>query len=464
MTTYYCIDGATNNGDGTTSVDAAGTGAFNDALACLNGTESGLGAAPYTVIFKTNHSGSDISITTSSTLNLDCAATRATTNTWIFDDGTIWPGESGTFSIEFTGGRPNTTENSNFLNIIALLPYGLQFVRNYGTNSSVAFEIPDGLISNVYWRCANPFSTTSSNRKDLQVVFERYAEPTIINCKIDVVEDGWMYNNVLSATNNYSDTRCHVDGLVFNIIHARTGGNTKKLMSDWQTDCSIRNISIIDQDSNMAHDYILENDIDGLTYPSYMDLTLANSATNITTYGNDSLFDCEYKVLNVGATMRWVSGKAGWPTFNAQSVDGATSWSLQVDTVDLLEGYPAQIYAHDKYYYDAAAAKTITAEILIPNTFATPSGLDWWMVLTYEDSVNGVLKTQSTLLNVPISTSNAGWGQDNYNGIQYLKYKFELTTGTSVKQGSSIRIGLWTRRKANSSSEFYFIDPEVALS
>jgi hypothetical protein len=155
MTTYYCIHGATNNGDGTTSAEAGspgGVGAFNNAFDCLDGTEAGLGAAPWVVNFKTNHSGSDITLTYTSDYYPAEGAGATNRVTFIFDDGTIWPGEFGTFSMIFDAGKLIGSDGSNdgdvspTTDFIAQIPDGLIIGLNYDTGNALArFKFSEGL-------------------------------------------------------------------------------------------------------------------------------------------------------------------------------------------------------------------------------------------------------------------------------------------------------------------------------
>src|SRR5574337_453731 len=109
MAAKYFIFGATYNGDGTTSSEAASNGAagaWNQA-SILTGTAPTYGSlsAGDTVLIRSKTGAGadlDISNTLAGSITLGSSAgTAANPVTWILDDGTVWSGKNGTLTYTF---------------------------------------------------------------------------------------------------------------------------------------------------------------------------------------------------------------------------------------------------------------------------------------------------------------------------------------------------------------------------
>jgi hypothetical protein len=116
-----------------------------------------------------------------------------------------------------------------------------------------------------------------------------------------------------------------------------------------------------------------------------------------------------------------------------------------------------------KWYNLAAATKTITIEMLLSEGFVAPTKYDVHASITYIDT-SGELQTLSTLDAGLLATSTAGWTTDYYGDKNYNKYKIAVTTPTAIKQNSYIKVQILFGLRAQSTTDFMFVDPEVLLT
>ena len=105
MATRYCVHGATNNGDGTTSAEAStpgGTGAYNDFTECLKNSANytvSAGDVCYVKSSPAGAGGGDLTITETSATTIANGSSITSLRTFIIDDGTTWA-QSGTLIFE----------------------------------------------------------------------------------------------------------------------------------------------------------------------------------------------------------------------------------------------------------------------------------------------------------------------------------------------------------------------------
>ena len=466
MTTYYCIHGATNNGDGTTSAEAGslgGVGAFNNAKTCLLGTEAGLTAPPYTIIYKTNHNATDITVTQTGDATFGYGVGYPNRVTNIFDDGTTWAGESGQFTFQFnssgtltsTDGTTDDLLNNYVCDLIALAPYGFALAVNYSSSSTRVHEYHDGILKNIYLM---KLLVPASNDR-MAVSFMRRHQPILVNCIRDVnATTGARYISQL-ASHNSPPSRVTIDGLTLNMIQSGASTLDATLLSSSITQYgpAAKNVNIVGDTTNP---WILGCDVDGITLPSVIDLTIEGDVYKMKTVGAADT----YNFINnyFGVITSWSAG-LNYPYLEATLPDGSTPWVIKVDTSAMVSGTSNRIFDYSQIYDLASGVKTLTSEVLIPNSFSSPTGLEWWAVFSYQDT-NGDRKTLDTLSIDALTSSVASWSVSSYAGVSYLKYKFEVTTPTAVAQNTEIVVTLYTTVKQVLTNNFYFVDPELRIS
>jgi len=463
MATFYCIHGATFNGDGTSTAEATvagGVGAFSDAIACLDGTEPVLtvAAKPYTVIFKTNHLGADITIITAGDFTIAYGVGRSNKLTYIFDDGTYWVGEGGVFTFQFNAGELQSTIGSSdtlsnaCADIIALTQYNFVIAVNYNSSSSSSkFYAHDGVWKGVYFKYT---FVDSTNQKRFGIRAAKYSVFTMIGCKKDVSEDnGSNYIVQVEQYDTAYPSAIYIDGLVFNLIYGRSNSATSKLLNS--NIKRAHNITVVGGVNKWAIDCSVTN--------LYKNNTISLSAgrvTNLVVAGDTNKYN--YTTSSQGVTLDWLNSGL-YPTYLAKLPDNITSWSIRVNTGSKTEGEHSLVYSHTKMNVLASALRTISVNVLIPSTFTDPQSSDFYANITYIDST-GILRSETTYnptTSIPLASSS--WSATSYASYAYSARVSTLTTTYPVGSGESIVVNYYVTKRPLVVGEFYFIDPDFEV-
>lgn len=128
----------------------------------------------------------------------------------------------------------------------------------------------------------------------------------------------------------------------------------------------------------------------------------------------------------------------------------------------------------DTVVYNAAtsaATKTLTANIAVDDnlTFNTS---EIAMHVQYQDATTGEMKYVTTLVDYQSAaalTAGSGWYPDSagktYLGAKnYNEYKFVLTTPTTVKAASMLRVWLTVHKANTQTGRWIFIDPYIGVA
>jgi len=118
-----------------------------------------------------------------------------------------------------------------------------------------------------------------------------------------------------------------------------------------------------------------------------------------------------------------------------------------------------------KLFTGAAAAKTITQEILVANTMSADAG-KLWITVDYTDNTTGLCTHLSTfdISGAALAASSAAWSASVWGAITFDKIKIEIATPTSVKQNSLINVTLWGNLASASANDIYFVDPDFGIN
>lgn len=194
---------------------------------------------------------------------------------------------------------------------------------------------------------------------------------------------------------------------------------------------------------------------------------------------NTNLSNDEYtgrsvvKLAEVGLSFRdessrgvcdWVYG-ANYPTLRAVQPDG-TVWSLKMDWITtagvVAEYRPFRSIPMQQIYREAAATKTVTLEVLVPDA-ATLNSLIAVMRVGYISNTTGQMMEEWTKGKASAySASAASW---TLNGTtNYSAKKFTLTTSEPIKQNTAITVFFEFHRPPASANRQIYVDPEFALT
>ena len=469
MSTYYCIHGATNNGDGTTSAEAAtpgGVGAFNDAIACLNGSEAGLSGAPtpYKIVYKTNHGAANITASTTSALTLNTGVDSDNAITHVFDDGTDWPGEGGVFTLQMDASAAiiDWVTDTRWAQIICRAKNNLIIAKNLQGGHDYIFG-GNSLISGVYFR--EDYAGTDHYAQ--YQIYEQGSGNTagfLNNIKIDLVEGQFTdFKNKFRCL-NASFGSYRVDGLTCNVKSLVSAANGPVLLVDNAS--MLKNVSISGDTPalGIAIEQLLRSEKKDIASNIYYDPAAALSNSQnldlLRRKGSAGLFD--FVTDDDQLSLEWKQG-ANYPTLNALLPDGVTGWSIKVDTTNLPSSStrPFQIFQKAIYYGQASGSKTVKVHILIPNSFAAPARNEWFVTLGYQNTSDDMV-VETSCSDLAIPASGAGWSTLTYGAITYVAYSLDVPV-TNLKQNSVIFLSAYTTRKPNVAGEFYFIDPEPEI-
>jgi hypothetical protein len=177
----------------------------------------------------------------------------------------------------------------------------------------------------------------------------------------------------------------------------------------------------------------------------------------------------DFRIENNCAVVDWMAGQ-GYPTLDAYLPSGLL-WSyraLYSSNVNAVRPFDnPELLALTKTHVSASAVRTITMELLLPDTSVAGITKDHIaMALTYVDST-GVTRTEcSSTAPIPsgsaplLDTSTAAWTLNSYG--THVPRKISITTAYPVKQNTEIEASLLAKIPAASLVDL-FVNPEVGI-
>lgn len=467
MANKYLRHGETFCGDGTSSAAATsngGVGAWNN-INVFTGTApayGSLGAGDTVFIRSKNQAGADITI--SNTVAGYFGSSVATvTNwvTWVIDGGSVWSGIAGTLTY-------STTQN------VLPQPY----------NKFVA-EIQDKLVLYV-----NSTSPSNVNYFNLGTI-----------CWIENA----LFDFSMKTGTDPAPIACNSSTLVNpHIRYGRLGTNVPV----FNFNSTGAPATIINPDIEL-----LSSIVDGCLFSSYsgegfrtiritggqlrgpgatsgFNLFSINNAWDVQFNGfqfpkdvgivaNQTSIPDSASIYGIGAD----GGAGGWlcegwgtavsmSTLNHPYLDAVLpnstlsgwSWKLLPSNTNFMTNRVMKL-ALAKFYTDTAAAKTITANLLISDTMTTYDKSNLWIDVSYIDDSTGRCKSVTSKATGALDASTAAWSATGYGAVSLLKRKLSVVTPTAIKKDTMVTVTLrGTVKSVSLVSDILFVDPDVALS
>jgi hypothetical protein len=461
MANKYIIEGATYNGDGTTSEEAASAGAAGawNHINILTGTAVGYGAisAGDVIYFRSKSSaGANITITLGAAATMGSSAGSSDVwVTWVLDNGTVWPGVDGVLTIAqqtywLTIANYNAFISKtkwNWLFTCGVSSTGGMVVHNL---SSVGWFINYGLSTYYYGINILTGSTNATAKmRDLKITnVNRYGalfDVNHANSKYELVNPtiellGGDTDPVFGATSSSTGSIAVFGGKISG-VGATTG------------------VSVIS--STLMYFRAM-----GLIYPSTMKYATGlpgNSVLCLDSFAPNGVVGAD-GVLSWGTINSRADGY--FPTLNAvlpDSVSTPWSWCIYPSAATPSNRFCVPI---SKLYTSAPAAVTAVLEFLIPTTFSIGNKKTMWVEGVYVDAATGNTEAFSTqlLIGDALDASSAGWSSTTYGAVNFNKKSITLTTPSSVKQDTVITFLFVGTTRSASAADIVILCPDVQIT
>lgn len=477
MADKYLIVGATYNGDGTSSAEAASAGAagaWNDIAYLTDGTTPAYGslAAGDTVYIRSKTgagANANISITLAATKTLgNAAASSGNAITWVLDNGGVWSGVDGTLTINC--GSTYVVSIRAFNAIVARTQYAWIIKE---TNAEAASKSYLGTVDFSAHGVFFDFSAANSSSGSAYgcgILCGSTGTVVMNGCKFryaNVSHNGAFgagYNVratlvapefVIDASNAFGASKS-----VFQL--SGSGGTQYEIFGGRISGAGISSSRPL----IYATAYMATIAAYGLRYPASMPL-LSGTLTDKNTHYN--LVGVDGNVGSAGADARgqWSSRTDGYfPVLNAQyPTSSPVGWSWWLYPSGALREMP-MVMTSTKLFTDSPASKTLTVEALIATTYATLNKSTCYVVFSYVDDSTGDVKCVTTkdAAAGALESSSAAWSATTYGAVAFNKVKFSASTPTSIKSDSLISATLYIERKSAISGDIVFLDPDFGVS
>ena len=481
MADKYLIFGATYNGDGTSSAEAASNGAAGawNQDTILTGTAPAYGtlAAGDTVYIRAktgNGANANISKTLVASTTLgNAAATVALPITWILDNGDKWSGVDGTLtyttsSTSYTMTLRNhnrfisKTKHAWIIENTATVPAGTFFVMQNCETKGLKYSAPN---KNANGATYGGISTDGGLHTDFGVLhrqmvnaagnYSLFSAPAAVTMSF---ETRWVNPEIELTTPGYGAIWGGGSYFYRQMVH---GG---RIYGAGAT----TGVSVFLPGSAIGNGHKLE--AVGLDVPKQMGIAIRRC------YGDNAvrLFGLDGgsggEIADTWGNADCRNYTANYPKLNGTLADSAST-GVTWRVVPQYSSWSQPVcISVSKLYTSTAASKKVTLELLISNTWGAGviNRQSLWMAVSYIDNASGELKTEATRLDVPgtdLTTSTAAWDTVSWGVINFVKRKLELTTAYSIKQDTAVTVTVFCTATAVSIvyDQFMF-DPDVQLT
>ena len=465
MANKYIIQGATYNGDGAANNEAASAGAAGawNNIGVLTGSAVGYGtlAAGDKVFIRSKTSaGADITVTLGADANYgSTAATASAWVTWVLDGGDVWSGIAGTLTYNcpstyrvgmrnynrFAAYAPDKwviaetnsgASNKSTVGAAAITTYQL---KNFLIDLSVA-QTPHGsqfgecgscLFENVHVKSHTRYQTlfrTSS-----------YSNVTFVNPWIELL--GASEFDPIFLLGQYGAT-VTIDGGMVTGVGATTG------------------VPVANLDNGGTFRSL------GFTFPYAMNFT---SGVPGQEYASANFIGLDSQIGGAIVASTWSADSrtdGNYPILNATLPDSvSTGWSWKLYPSLVTTQSPA-VLRNASVFEDTPATKTVTLEVQIATLFTGFNTDNIWADVSYIDNASGETRYLTTRNESAgaLTSSSATWSAAIWGAVALTKYKFEVTTPTSIKQDTLITVTLFCTNKSLNANHILFVDPAVNLS
>jgi hypothetical protein len=465
MADKYIIEGATYNGNGTTSSEAASAGAAGawNHINIITGTAVGYGAlnAGDAVHIRSKTSaGADVTLALGAAANLGSAsATTGSWIRWIVDAGTVWAGVSGVVSITAAGNYPVTFLSYN--DFIADAADALRVV-NTATTTPSAWTLA------LFQSCAATNllldGSAATGGYAWQIQPSSGANHVLTNLHVKLAS---RYDGVFVGSQNSIETTLvnpHIELTVAQSaypVFSYTGYGSRVIAYGGKiTGAGATTGQNLTKSSNFNGQY----DFVGLQYPKTMGLGDGNGGARVNLFGADG---------GIGGGMLGNWGEAdsrddgNYPYLNATLPDSAaTGWSWKVYPKAASRTKSIIFPVAAKLFTDTPATKTITLDLQIADSYTGLDTSTLWMSGYYIDGTTGapIHFTTRTNTGSALTASTAAWSSTTWGAISCVKRKLEYTTPTTIKQNTAVVVLLCGVTASPSANDVIFACPDVQLS
>lgn len=475
MANKYLIQGATYCGTGTSSAEATsngGTGAWNN-INVLEGTAPAYGtlaAGDVVNIRSKTIAGADITRTVGANIVLGSAsATLAAPITWVLDQGAIWSGIAGTLTYDTAAGNYTTEVRAH--NVIHTpVEDKIVFQITYASYYAYWFTVNQGTVLSNCWFRMDAVTLNSNGPSGVQAVGNQNGFSQLINPRISV---GAKLFSKLFAASSYSTLHVSTPRITLAASVAATplfvtSGSSATLKVFGGSISGVTSGQVLCQQGNPDGNI----EFHGTAIPNNVIYTAsppsgAQGDQRIDGWGVDGGVG-SFSARGGGVIDSRQDGY--YPSLNGtypNSTNQAWAWKVTPSNASLSN--PLDVLSC-LLYTGAAAAKTITVEMLIADAFivaGTAGKGKVWLEVSYIDDATGATKSINSAAfgsTAALDTSTASWTTDTYGATQLRKRKISLTTPTSIKQNTLITAVLRWAEKAVSTTDIAFVDPEPVLT
>lgn len=467
MADKFIIHGAAFNGDGTSSAEATsngGVGAWNNinifqGTAPANGTLAG-GDVVY--VRSKASSGAAIVIAHTGTTLGSAAATEGSPITWVFDNGVVWPGVSG--SVNCTSTSLASASIRDWNNLIAKdtsLVFGSSYTSwGDGGLLKLGKVHTDGIRVDM--------ANLNGGRIEFDNGVHRRLSVTSLSRNECLFQSTWS-GGFRSLTLYHPDIELlgtHGGACVFSTHSSGPSGQDPITVYGGRV-----------YGAGAQGGYLVSNASGsgqlgqfrsfGLQYPRTMKLwrtpVAVDSCFSAYADGADGGFGSEFCCVNFDYTSRSDNNP---PTLNASlETSGSQAWSYRLYPHLVSPSKPARLSV-SKTWTQAPAARAITQEILWPVSLAAPDAGAVYMDVHYVDATTGEPRTISTqdLAGGTLSASTAAWSATTWGMVNLAKYKLSVNTPTPIKQDTAVLVTLFVASRSATVNDVLFVDPDPTFS
>jgi hypothetical protein len=463
----YIIHGATFNGDGTSSAEAASNGAAGawNNINIMTGTTpayGSLGAGDTVTIRSKTAGGDDVAVAYSAGINFgSSAATAGSPITWVLDAGDVWSGINGTLTFSTSGNyafwfRPNNRFISKTrLNWI---------VRNTLDGFLVNYGSAEGDLDGILIDLSQGNTGSEPGYMSASGVLRRGRIKFRLPCRYGVI----FLNDSFAMRPRFFDQEFEQTastGSGFKgIFLLNTYGSAVELVGGRLFGVGADSTTALVSHFNDAQfgTFFRSN---GFKVPPAVPVFGDMSAVRRTAVDMAAADD----KFGVFSSARWGYANSrvdgNFPYLNATLPDsGATGWSWQLLPVGATLLEPMSFPVAMKLYTADAAVLTLRLDLQVTNTYAPDLDTqNTWIEVSYVDASTGETRFFSGKASTAGAALPAGaaWSADYYGPISFVSKKLEVTTPSSVKKDTVILVKLCTVAASSGASEMILACPDV---
>jgi len=469
MTMKYIYHGATFNGDGTLSTEATvdgGVGAWNT-ITYFEGATPAYGAiGSGNIINIRSKDAAGVDITRSGTTAFtfgSAAGTLAAPVTWILDNGVIWPGIDGTLTYNrTTAALLGTVTQYNIIDCGR--QDALVFYRTAGYTGDSAWITVNGVIG----KCLLDNSTKADG----------YSTPIAIGATTSFYDTHFKVGMLgISASASYFSGSASNKQIYRNIKMELTSAvNGVMSLFSASSHYSCREFTLLGGKIYGAGTaaFTLCTTGGGVDEPKRirfigMQIPITAAIGSVDGTSEIDIIDAD---SNMGGHYQrswgYITSRTDNfpPLLSAALPDSvATKWSWRMYPKAASNIDPATSIA-SKVYGSAASVLTITQEILGEIAMALHAG-NTWVELTYVDAAGDTqrISTQD-YSNGALTASTTNWSIEppSWGIAQLTKYKFAITTPTTVKQDTQITLAFFCSLASINANQILFVDPDFSVA